>query len=247
MTNWEQSHEEALGKMRESPIIVSNLSKDEARKTNPDLELSAEMREFTEAIRERQEVVAIVYINFQGDYEQGQITVDKTIAPAVKDIFEELLEKRFPVQSVQPIASYAWDDDTSMEHNNTSAQNIRFVGRTGKLSLHSFGIAIDINPKQNPMVIGETTYPQGASYDPTGTTPGTVDEDIVALFARHGFEWGGNWSSLKDYQHFQMSPEVLRNRAVQALEKDFGNESSAQELAYWQKVVDLQAQGKVSQ
>lgn len=246
MTDWEHNPETTVGKIKENPFIISGLSKDDARKTNPDLELPLDIQEFAEAIRERQEVLPIVYINFRGEYEQGQITVEKTIAPAVTEIFADLLERRFPIEGARPIVSYEWDDDSSMEHNNTSAQNIRFVGRSEKLSLHSFGIAIDLNPRQNPMVVGETVYPAGALYDATGATPGTVTKEIVELFARYGFEWGGDWKSLKDYQHFQISPETLRNRAIRAVEDDPQNEVAAQELAYWQKIIDLQTQEKVS-
>lgn len=246
MTDWEHNPETTRGKIRENPVIVSELSADDARKSNPDLKLAPEMQEFAEAIRERQEVLPIVYINFNGEYEQGQLTVDKAIAPAIAEIFAELLQRRFPIEGIRPIASYEWDDDRSMEYNNTSAQNIRLVGRSEKLSLHSFGIAIDLNPRQNPMVIGEAAHPSGAAYDASGNTPGTVTKEIVDLFAKYGFDWGGDWKNLKDYQHFQINPETLRNRALRAVEENLHNEATAQELAYWQKIIDLQTQKKVS-
>lgn len=234
------------GSSPEHPRVVSDLSKEEAIRGNPALEMSEETREIAEATRERQAVVRVTYITFSGEYEQGQLVVDKAIASDVEDLFSELLTKKFPIGGVRPITEYEWNDDASMEQNNSSAHNFRFVGKTTKLSLHSLGIAIDINPKQNPMVIGADVFPAGATYDKAGHTPGTVTPDIVALFARHGFSWGGQWESLKDYQHFQVDPETLRNRALKAVEADPRNETAGSEAAYWQKIINLQKQNLLS-
>ena len=69
--------------------------------------------------------------------------------------------------------------------------------------MHSYGYAIDINPVQNPYIKGKIVLPEGAVYDPA--KPGTLAASgpVVKCFQGLGWEWGGNWKSLKDYQHFQ--------------------------------------------
>jgi hypothetical protein len=91
-----------------------------------------------------------------------------------------------------------------MADNNTSAFNYRKVAGKNSLSNHSFGIAIDINPFQNPAIYSDGNIsPKGASYDTKKA--GTIDEKsfITIEFKKLGWTWGGDWNSLKDYQHFQ--------------------------------------------
>ena len=95
-----------------------------------------------------------------------------------------------------------------MAANNCSAFNFR-MAPSGKLSQHSFGTAIDINPVQNPMIIGERIYPAaGADYLDRGdlragmiVRPGPV----VDAFESIGWGWGGDWTRIKDYHHFSVT------------------------------------------
>jgi hypothetical protein len=50
---------------------------------------------------------------------------------------------------------------------------------------------------------GELVRPEGAVYDPA--RPGTITGDsfIVKFLKERGWTWGGDWTSLKDYQHFE--------------------------------------------
>lgn len=70
-------------------------------------------------------------------------------------------------------------------------------------SYHSYGLAIDINPLQNPQIKRGKVFPDNAFYNPT--KPGTITKDskIVKEFLKRGWSWGGNWRSSKDYQHFE--------------------------------------------
>ena len=98
-----------------------------------------------------------------------------------------------------------------MADNNTSCFNYRVIAGTSKLSNHSYGMAIDINPFFNPYV----TFPNGEPHaSPTGSEyyidrdkdfayKITTDDLAYKLFTEHGFTWGGNWKSSKDYQHFE--------------------------------------------
>ena len=112
------------------------------------------------------------------------------------------------------IDEYDGDDLASMEDNNTSCFNYRVVDGTDSLSKHSLGCAIDINPLYNPYVVydykgtGETyiSPSEGKTYaDRSLDFPYKIDENDLCykLFKQHGFTWGGDWNSCKDYQHFQ--------------------------------------------
>ncbi len=145
----------------------------------------------------------IKYISLDGKIHQGQIVVHKDLVEDVKEIFELMLKEKFPIAKMIPIVKYGWSDEKSMEDNNTSAFNYRFVAGTTRLSNHSFGRAIDINPLFNPVI-----YPDGkkvpvkAKYEID--KPGRLHENhiIVKEFKRLGWRWGGNFSKYSDLHHF---------------------------------------------
>lgn len=152
-------------------------------------------------------IVNISYINFEGIIKNdGEIMVDKSLTDNVIKIFSTLKEIQFPISKIRLIQHYNGDDDLSMQDNNSSAFNHRFIEGTTKLSTHSYGRAIDINPKQNPMIIGEKVFPEcGRSFlDRSYTKPGMITDTIVKLFNDNGFTiWGGKWNDIKDYHHFE--------------------------------------------
>ena len=90
-----------------------------------------------------------------------------------------------------------------MAANNTSSINYREVTGGKKLSNHGLGFAIDINPLLNPYIKNELTLPIGSVYNPEKSGTLTADHIVVKTFLKLGWEWGGNWQSLKDYQHFE--------------------------------------------
>jgi len=161
-------------------------------------------------IRERQKIVTVKYYSSDNTIHQGQLVIDGELEEDIKTVFEVSLQEHFPIHSVIPTSDNRfrkdgrWDDDLSMEANNTSAFNYRVVtGSSGRLSKHAYGRAIDINPFQNPYIKGATILPEGSKYDPTDDGTLTPDHPVVRAFLRLGWEWGGNWTSLKDYQHFE--------------------------------------------
>lgn len=145
----------------------------------------------------------IKYVSFDGKMHKGQLVIHKDLAEEVKEIFNFILEEKFPIAKMIPIVKYDWSDDKSMEDNNTSAFNYRFVAGTTRLSNHSFGRAIDINPFFNPVI-----YPNGkkvpsrAKYEPD--KPGRLHENhkIVKEFKNRSWRWGGNFSKYADLHHF---------------------------------------------
>lgn len=159
--------------------------------------------------------VGLLYVDFNGEVQEGELICHKDIAQDMVEIFHELYLNDYRIESVRLIDEFGGDDTLSMEHNNTSCFNYRVVDGTTSLSKHALGCAIDINPFYNPYVVynrpvqGETYIsPKGSEIyaDRSKEFPYKIDENDLCykLFTSHGFTWGGNWNSSKDYQHFQI-------------------------------------------
>ena len=143
------------------------------------------------------------YFVFDNKIHKGQIVVNKKCHSSIKIIFNELLKIRFPIYSVKPISFFNWNDSLSMAQNNTSSFNFRTVDGSLKMSDHAYGLAIDINPLLNPMIKQRYyTKPLNAVYDTT--MPGTIykNSEVVKIFKKLGWKWGGDFYDIKDYQHF---------------------------------------------
>lgn len=153
----------------------------------------------------------VLHVGFDGKTHRGEMICNQAIADDLLEIFRTLYDARYPIERMVLIDEYGADDTRSMEANNSSAFNYREIRNTGKLSKHSYGYAVDINPLFNPCVFirnGRTTVdPEaGAPYaDRTRDFVGKIDHDDLCYkeFRKHGFIWGGDWNSLKDYQHFE--------------------------------------------
>lgn len=159
--------------------------------------------------------VRLLYIDFNGEAQEGELICNKAIAQDMVEIFYELYRNEYQIERIRLIDEYDGDDTLSMLDNNTSCFNYRVVDGTDNLSKHALGCAIDINPFYNPYVVfnrgenGETYIsPKGSEIyaDRSQEFPYKIDETDLCyrLFTKHGFTWGGNWNSCKDYQHFQI-------------------------------------------
>jgi peptidoglycan LD-endopeptidase CwlK len=143
------------------------------------------------------------YYSFDGMLHQGQLVVHKDVRNDVGEIFRSMERLRFPVNKAVPIVAYGWSDDASMADDNTSAFNYRRVAGTKRLSRHACGLAVDINPVRNPVVYNSGRIsPPGAVYRPGDPGVLTADHPVVVEFLRRGWQWGGNFKSMKDYHHF---------------------------------------------
>lgn len=158
--------------------------------------------------------VQVTHWNFNHETVNGELLYHKNLALEIVEIFKDLFEADFPIEKMVLIDNYDANDDLSMEDNNSSA--FCFRAMTGKLSvysMHSYGGTIDLNPKQNPYVKGNIILPKGSEVfcDRTLNTPGLIKEDdcCYQAFIKRGYTWGGHWSSLKDYQHFEKRPKVF--------------------------------------
>ena len=152
-------------------------------------------------------LVTIQHWSFDGDVRTGELVVAAEHAEAIAGVFDGLLAARFPIAQVRLVDEFGGDDDRSMSANNTSAFNCRQATGSTRWSEHAYGLAVDINPVQNPYVTasGRVLPPAGRTHAQRDrTTLGLiVDGDpVVGAFAAIGWSWGGSWSAGKDYQHF---------------------------------------------
>lgn len=158
--------------------------------------------------------VGLKYIDFDGQEQTGELICNKAVARDMVEIFYELYRNEYRLESVRLIDEYDGDDTASMAENNTSCFNYRVVDGTTSLSKHAYGLAIDINPYYNPYVVfnrnadgSDYISPPGSEIyaDRSKNFAYKIDENDLCyrLFTEHGFTWGGNWNSTKDYQHFQ--------------------------------------------
>jgi hypothetical protein len=174
----------------------------------------------------RLNLVQFSYVDFQGRFfDDGEIVVMDAAAKHVVDIFATLLKIRFPIAKAKLMNHYDGDDDAAMADNNTSAFNVRDIAVRDAISIHAYGLAIDINPKQNPFAKrsdGTLKFnpPLGAeNANRLNVRPGKpirlgMAEAVIDIFADHGFLiWGGYWDDPIDYQHFQVSRKLAERLA----------------------------------
>lgn len=178
---------------------------------------------------DRLRIIRLSYWDLEGqEHTDGEIMVLDAVAEPVLQIFKTLYIQKFSLAKVRLMDHYQGDDVKSMEDNNTSCFNHRSIIGGSTLSLHAYGVAIDINPIQNPFI----QFPEGndekaiAIYSPVKGReyanriqhrpdkpfrPGMA-EQVVEVFKENGFTiWGGHWDTPIDYQHFQVPRTVAEH------------------------------------
>lgn len=154
----------------------------------------------------------VLHIDHEGQVRQGELVCNRHIANDLLDIFRQLYEARYPIERIRLIDDYDADDERSMSNNNTSCFCYRSISGSQHLSKHALGMAVDINTLYNPYVKKRkdgTTVVKPAAGRPYVNRQKQFRYKIekgdlcYRLFIEHGFKWGGNWRSLKDYQHFE--------------------------------------------
>jgi poly-gamma-glutamate synthesis protein (capsule biosynthesis protein) len=152
--------------------------------------------------------IKLTYWGFDNKEHTGELIVNKSISKDIVSIFKQLHKIKYPIHKMELVSKYKANDFASIEADNTSTFNCRYVDGTTKWSNHTYGKAIDINPIENPYVSksGHTSHKKSYPYikrDHTKSKAVMLKSDyIVKLFKAHGFRWGGDWRCCKDYQHF---------------------------------------------
>jgi hypothetical protein len=150
----------------------------------------------------------VTYWGFDRLAHTGTLVVNvRAVRPLVK-VFSRLYAARFPVRRMRPIDAYGGNDERSLAADNTAAFNCRYAIAAGpkRWSSHAYGLAIDVNPVENPYLDRGRVHPRaGRAYlDRTRRRPGMAVPGgvLVRAFASVGWQWGGRWSASPDYQHF---------------------------------------------
>jgi hypothetical protein len=155
-------------------------------------------------------LVAVSHWGFDGKARRGKLIVHREVAADIVTVMRTLWEERFPIRRMRLVDAYGASDFASIEADNTSAFNCRFVDGTTRWSEHAYGRAIDVNPIENPYVSSggnvshdaSVKYVDRSRYRKGMAVPGGV---LVRAFESVGWSWGGYWSGAKDYQHFSAS------------------------------------------
>ena len=178
---------------------------------------------------ERLRVIHFSYYDFNNQrHDDGTMIVLDAVAEHAVNIFKELYTLKFPIAKACTIDKYNGDDEASMADNNSTCFQFREITGGGLLSIHGYGLAIDINPMQNPFITWQE--PEVATHSSVKVMPGAGVEHlnrtnirvgmvetpgIIAIFKKHGFKiWGGEWNKPIDLHHFQPSRATAQLLAV---------------------------------
>ena len=167
--------------------------------------------------REELRYLHVLHKDLDGNVHEGEMIVNVHIAEDVMEILKELYQADYPIEKIRLVDEYDADDEKSMEDNNSSCFNFRFISHTTRVSKHGLGLAVDINARYNPytkIVDGEQIIEPAMAVeylDRDKDFPYKIDENDLCykLFTAHGFEWGGNWENQKDYQHFEIPTDII--------------------------------------
>ena len=159
----------------------------------------------------------VLHKDIDGNEHEGEMIVNYHIAEDVLNILHELYDNDYPIEKIRLVDEYDADDELSMEDNNSSSFNFRFISHTNRVSKHGLGLAVDINTLYNPYtkvvdgeriiepITGEPYLDREASFDYK------IEKGDLCynLFTEHGFDWGGEWEDRQDYQHFEIPDEKI--------------------------------------
>jgi hypothetical protein len=158
-------------------------------------------------------LLTVTHRDFRARERTGQLVVNKAAAPGLARVFRRLYELRFPVRHMRfsdfygPRSGRPNDGDVTASFECRQAVPSPCTGGTGTgtWSMHAYGLAVDLNPRENPYVgCGQSRDPTAQSYrNRSRTRPGMIGGRTVRAFAAIGWGWGGSWSgNTKDYMHF---------------------------------------------
>lgn len=136
----------------------------------------------------------------------GEMLVNAEVAQTVVDVFKRLFAAGFPLEEMRITPEAELKLPPTGDGNNTEAFVCRPIRGQKEWSAHAYGLAIDLNPFNNPYVKGDLVLPELASsyLDRDWGRPGMALEagPAVTVFESVGWKWGGRWSDPVDFMHF---------------------------------------------
>lgn len=150
--------------------------------------------------------VTVSHLGFDGRLHTGELLVHQGAADEMVKVFGLLFAAHYPIEEMRVVSAPELDLPPTGDGNNTTIFVCRPATGGTNWSQHAYGLAIDINPFQNPYWKGDLVLPELADYytdRATGAVGIIADNDAVTeAFRSIGWGWGGDWSSLKDWMHF---------------------------------------------
>lgn len=156
-------------------------------------------------------LLTVTHRGWRGRTRQGQLIVNKAAAPRLRVAFRRLYALHFPIRHMKLEHYYGTrsqqrGDVTASFHCRQAVPSPCSGGSgTGTWSNHAYGLAIDVNPRENPYVgCGMSRDPTAQRYrDRSRHRKGMITRRAIEAFASVGWEWGGAWAgATKDYMHF---------------------------------------------
>jgi hypothetical protein len=157
-------------------------------------------------------VLTVTYRGFDKHNHTGQLIVNKKAAAPLTKVFHRLYVIHFPIHHMTLKSVYVnppkdGDPSGSFECRQAVPSPCSGGTGTGSWSNHAYGLAVDLNPVENPYVgCGMSRDPKAQSYrDRSRHRPGMVTAQVRKAFASVGWGWGGSWAgNTKDYMHFSV-------------------------------------------
>jgi len=160
-------------------------------------------QDIPDSIQSRLRLVTVRYWSFDSRLHEGQILCNAAVVDDIEDLFETIEAVRFPIRSAIPIARWNGSDSASMAADNTYAFAWRTMWGSSTPSWHMKGLALDLNPRENPAFHHGRISPPDGKLDPKapGTLSGT--SEVVRFLRSRGWKWGARWRRVQDWQHFE--------------------------------------------
>ncbi|MBN1173720.1 MAG: M15 family metallopeptidase [Micromonosporaceae bacterium] len=150
--------------------------------------------------------LTVSFRGFDGLAHTGELLVNERVADDLVAVFEQLFAEGFPIERMRVVSTAELNAPPTGDTNTTTSFACRGTRGQTSWSQHAYGLAVDINPFHNPYRKGDTVLPELATAYLDRATPraGMVAPagPVVRAFASIGWQWGGNYRSLKDYMHF---------------------------------------------
>jgi hypothetical protein len=150
--------------------------------------------------------VTVSFRGFDGRPHTGELVVHERVAAGVVAVFARLYRVGFPIEEMRLVTGADLRARPTGDGNNTAAFVCRAARKQARWSAHAYGLAVDVNPFQNPYRRGDLVLPElaGAYLDRADRRPGMIrpGDAVTAAFAAQGWTWGGTWRSPRDLMHF---------------------------------------------
>jgi hypothetical protein len=150
--------------------------------------------------------VTVSFEGFDGRPHTGELVVHQRVADQLVSVFALLHQARFPIEEMRLVTTADLRAPPTGDGNNTAAFVCRRARKQTRWSAHAYGLAVDLNPFQNPYRRGDLVLPELASsyLDRDRVRPGMIrgGDVVTKAFAAIGWTWGGTWRSPTDHMHF---------------------------------------------